>query len=125
MTRSLTVAVVASLLLLMHAQPAAAADSPVGSWVKKTEAGKPAMTLEIEQWSPGKAKLTWHIPKANMELTLVTALDASARPAVAWVRCWRRIARSSTSIARENHSPSAAPRDTATIRPAARANAGR
>jgi hypothetical protein len=29
---------------------------------------------------------------------LVTALDASARPAVAWVRCWRRIARSSTSM---------------------------
>jgi hypothetical protein len=29
---------------------------------------------------------------------LVTALDASASPAVAWVRCWRRIARSSTSI---------------------------
>ncbi|HXU00418.1 MAG TPA: hypothetical protein VN903_05470 [Polyangia bacterium] len=80
MTRSLTVAVVASLLLLMHAQPAAAADSPVGSWVKKTEAGKPAMTLEIEQWSPGKAKLTWHIPKANMELTLVTALDGSFAP---------------------------------------------
>ena len=67
MKRSLTVVTVmfASLVWLMGASPAAAADSPIGTWLKKTETGKPAMTLTIEEWSPGKAKLTWRIPKSK------------------------------------------------------------
>jgi hypothetical protein len=78
MTRSLTVAVVmVASLLLLGASPAAA-DSPIGTWVKKSEAGKPAMTLTIEEWRPGKAKLTWHI--AKMVLTLVSELDGSDAP---------------------------------------------
>ncbi len=82
MRRSLTVLVVmvASLLSLMGASPAAAADSPVGTWAKKAEAGKPAMTLAIEEWRPGKAKFTWHIPGPKMALTLVSALDGSEAP---------------------------------------------
>src|SRR6185436_10656639 len=77
MMRSLTVAVamVASPLLLLGGSPAMAADSPIGTWMKKREAGKPAMTLIIEEWGPGKAKLTWHVGEAKMELTLVSSLD--------------------------------------------------
>ena len=81
MRRSLTVLMVmVAALLLTGASPAAAADSPVGTWVKKAEAGKPAMTLQIEQWSPGKAKLTWHVAQANMVLTIVSALDGTFAP---------------------------------------------
>ena len=82
MRRSLMVAVVmfVSLLSLLRASPAAAADSPVGTWAKKVEAGKPAMTLTIEEWRPGKAKLTWHLPKVKMVLSLVSAVDGSDAP---------------------------------------------
>jgi hypothetical protein len=82
MKRSLTVlmVMVAALVSLVGASPATAADSPVGSWVKKAEAGKPVMTLDIEQWSPGKAKLTWHIAQANMVLTIVLPLDGTSAP---------------------------------------------
>ncbi|HEY5448902.1 MAG TPA: hypothetical protein VIQ54_09135 [Polyangia bacterium] len=81
MRRSLTVLMVmVAALLLTGASPAAAADSPIGTWVKKAEAGKPAMTLQIEQWSPGKAKLTWHVAQANMVLTIVSTLDGSFAP---------------------------------------------
>ena len=81
MKRSLTVLMVmVAALLLTGASPAAAADSPIGTWVKKAEAGKPAMTLQIEQWSPGKAKLTWHVAQANMVLTIVSALDGTFAP---------------------------------------------
>jgi len=81
MRRSLTVLMVTvAALLLTGASPAAAADSPIGTWVKKAEAGKPAMTLEIEQWSPGRAKLTWRIAQANMVLTIVSTLDGSFAP---------------------------------------------
>ena len=71
MTRSLTVVMVmfVSLVWLMGASPAAAADSPIGTWVKKSETGKPAMTLTIEEWSPSKAKLTWRIPMSKVVLT--------------------------------------------------------
>ena len=82
MRRSLMVlaVMVSSLLLLAGAPSAAAADSPVGTWVKKAEAGKPAMTLNIEQWGAGKAKLSWRIPEANMVLTIVAPLDGSFAP---------------------------------------------
>ncbi len=80
MRRSLTVLMVAALLSLIGASPAEAAGSPVGTWVKKAEAGKPVMTLEIEEWSPGKAKLTWHIAQANMVLTIVLPLDGTSAP---------------------------------------------
>ena len=82
MTRSVTVVMVmfAALLLLVGASPAAAADSPIGTWVKKSETGKPAMTLTIEEWSPGKAKLTWRIPMSKVVLTLVSALDGHDAP---------------------------------------------
>jgi hypothetical protein len=82
MRRSLTVVmlVFASLVLSMGSSPAVAADSPVGTWVKKSEAGKPAMTLTIEEWGPGKAKLTWRINISKLVLTLTSALDGSDAP---------------------------------------------
>jgi hypothetical protein len=82
MTRSLTVVMVmfAWLVSLMGASPAAAADSPIGTWLKKSETGKPAMTLTIEEWRPGKAKLTWRIPMSKMVMTLASALDGNDAP---------------------------------------------
>jgi hypothetical protein len=79
MRRSRTVpgVMVVLLSLLIGASPAVAADSPVGTWVKKEEGGKPAMTLTIEAWSATKAKLTWRIPDAKLVLTLESALDGS------------------------------------------------
>ena len=81
MRRSLTVLVMlaAPLFLLMDAAPAAAADSPIGTWVKKGES-KLAMTLIIEEWSPGKAKLTWRMPDIKMVMTIVSTMDGSPAP---------------------------------------------
>jgi hypothetical protein len=81
MKRSLTVlAVIGASLLLIAASPAVAADSPIGTWVKKGEGAKPAITLTIDEWGPGKAKLTWRLTEPQMVLTLVSALDGSFAP---------------------------------------------
>src|SRR6478609_8569688 len=66
--------------LLAGAPPAEAADSPVGTYLKKAEGGKPAMSMTIEQWAPGKAKLTYHIKDPPIVLTIVSALDGSEAP---------------------------------------------
>jgi hypothetical protein len=83
MKRSLAVLV----LMVMAASlvglegPAEAASSPVGNWVKKSGgSSKATMTLTIEEWSPGKAKLTWRIADSKMVLTLVSPLDGSPAP---------------------------------------------
>jgi hypothetical protein len=65
--------------LLAAGWPAAAADSPVGKWVKKVEPGKMAMTLTIEEWG-SKAKLTYTLKDAKMVLTIVSNLDGSDAP---------------------------------------------
>jgi hypothetical protein len=82
MRRSLTVsvAIVFVTAWLAGAATVGAADSPIGTWVKKSEAGKPAMTLTIDSWGRGKAKLTYHIKEAKMELTIVSALDGTDAP---------------------------------------------
>ncbi|HEY6173001.1 MAG TPA: hypothetical protein VIX73_01105 [Kofleriaceae bacterium] len=67
-------------VLLAIASPAAADDSPVGTWVKKTEADKPKITLTIEVWGNDKAKLTYHLKQPSMELTIVSNLDGSDAP---------------------------------------------
>ena len=79
---SVTVRVVLLALasLLAIASPAAADDSPVGTWVKKTEAGKPVMTLTIEEWGSNKAKLTWHLKQPAMVMTVVSAVDGADAP---------------------------------------------
>jgi len=66
--------------LLAGAPRAEAADSPVGTYLKKAEAGRPAMSMTIEQWAPGKAKLTYHIKDPPIVLTIVSALDGSEAP---------------------------------------------
>jgi len=66
--------------LLAIASPAVADDSPVGTWVKKAEAGNPKMTLTIEQWGSGQAKLTWNIKQAGLVLTIVSKLDGNDAP---------------------------------------------
>jgi hypothetical protein len=66
---------------LLIAWPAMAADSPVGTWVKKkAEPGKPGMVLRIETWSTDGAKLTWELKGAKMAMTLATKLDGKDAP---------------------------------------------
>ena len=65
---------------LAGAPPATAAGSPIGTWVKKAEGGKPAMTMTIDTWGPGKAKLTYDIKEPPVVLTIVSALDGNDAP---------------------------------------------
>ena len=71
------VLLIAFASLLAVASPAAADDSPVGTWVKKAEAAKPRITLTIEVWGTDKAKLTYHLKEPPLELTIVSALDGT------------------------------------------------
>jgi hypothetical protein len=83
MTRVVAMRILAASVftaLLAGALPADAAESPVGTYVKKAEAGKPAMTMTIEQWAPGKARLTYRIQDPPIVLTIVSALDGSESP---------------------------------------------
>jgi hypothetical protein len=83
MTRLVAMRILAASVVtavLAGAPPAGAADSPVGTYVKKVEAGKPRMTMTIVQWSPGKAKLTYRIQEPPIVLTIVSALDGSESP---------------------------------------------
>ncbi|HET6281817.1 MAG TPA: hypothetical protein VFH73_12650 [Polyangia bacterium] len=66
--------------LLAIASPAAAADSPIGTWVKKAEGGKSEMTMTIETWGSNKAKLTYHLKQQNIVLTIVATLDGTDAP---------------------------------------------
>jgi len=66
--------------LFAGASPAEAADSPVGTYLKKADGGKPAMSMTIEQWTHGKAKLTYHIKDPPIVLTIVSALDGTESP---------------------------------------------
>jgi hypothetical protein len=67
--------------LLLIAWPAAAADSPVGTWVKKNvEPGKQGMIFKIEKWGSDGAQLIWELKKAKMVMTLATKLDGKDAP---------------------------------------------
>ena len=70
--------------LLVGGPPAAAADSPVGTWVKKAnKPGQPTMTLTIEAWGKGKAKLVWTFKGHGMDgmiMSVVSALDGKDAP---------------------------------------------
>ena len=65
---------------LAGAPVADAADSPIGTYQKKVEGGQPAMTMKIEEWAPGKAKLTYHIKDPPIVLTVLSALDGTEAP---------------------------------------------
>jgi len=59
---------------------AEAAESPVGTYVKTATKGKPEMTLTIEMWEPGKARLTYRVKGAEVKVTIDSALDGSDAP---------------------------------------------
>lgn len=61
---------------LAGAPPAAAAGSPIGNtYVAKAKDGKPEMTMKIDDWGPGKVKLTYHVKGVdNMVLTVISDL---------------------------------------------------
>jgi hypothetical protein len=85
MGRWLTVSVVLFFVaaVLVGGPPAAAADSPVGTWVKKAKPGQPTMTLTIEAWAKGKAKLVWTFKGQGMDgmiMSVVSALDGKDAP---------------------------------------------
>ena len=87
MRRLLTVSVVlfSFAVLLVGAPPAAAADSPVGTWVKKAKPGEHehAMMLTIEAWGKGKARLVWTFKGQGMDgviMSVVSALDGKEAP---------------------------------------------
>ena len=85
MGRWLTVSVVLFFVaaLLVGGPHAAAADSPVGTWVKKGKPGQPIMTLTIEAWAKGKAKLVWTFKGHGMDgmiMSVVSALDGKDAP---------------------------------------------
>ena len=82
MRNALTVPVslVAFASLAAIASPARAADSPIGTWVRKAEAGKPEMTMTVEAWGIGKGKLTYRIKGTDLVVTVVSALDGSDAP---------------------------------------------
>lgn len=64
---------------LAGAAPVQAADSPVGTWLKKEPNGKTAMTMTIEKWGDS-AKLIYHIKDPPIVLTIASALDGSESP---------------------------------------------
>jgi hypothetical protein len=79
MPRSLVwVVLVASLLA--GAPPAVAASSPIGTWVKKAEPGKPAVTMTIDSWGPTMVKVTYNIKDPPIVLTVVSALNGADAP---------------------------------------------
>jgi len=84
MRRSPTIVTLVSMVfvaLLAGAPPAAAADSPIGTYVKKEKGGE--MTLKIEQWGPGKAKLAWSFKGRGMDgmsMSLISGLDGKDAP---------------------------------------------
>src|SRR3954471_8598113 len=83
MTHSVTMRFAAAMVFvasLMRAPSAEAADSPIGTYLKKADAGKPAMTMTIDQWAPGKGKLTYRIQDPPIVLTIASALDGSESP---------------------------------------------
>jgi hypothetical protein len=85
MGRALTVSVGLFFVaaLLVGGPPAAAADSPVGTWVKKAKPGQPTMMLTIEAWAKGKAKLVWTFKGQGMDgmiMSVVSALDGKEAP---------------------------------------------
>jgi hypothetical protein len=79
MNRFLTIPVV--VVVLVAARPAVAAESPVGTWVR-TDSGSNAgvVTMTIEDWGKGNAKLTFRFKGSDTVLTIVSPLDGSDVP---------------------------------------------
>jgi hypothetical protein len=76
------IAICAVTAFLEGARPAAAADSPVGTWKTMGDFSnaKGEMTMVIERWSKGGAKLTYRMVNQPIVLTLESKLDGSDAP---------------------------------------------
>jgi hypothetical protein len=75
------VAVLGSMLAV--APPALAADSPVGTWIRTAGAAMPGeLTMTIETWGKGKAKITWRGKGQGMDfvMTIKSSLDGKDAP---------------------------------------------
>ena len=69
--------------LLAGALPAAAADSPIGTYAKKGKDGKGEMTVQIEEWGRGGAKLVWRFKGGGMDgmsMSVASGLDGKDAP---------------------------------------------
>jgi hypothetical protein len=82
MGRSAKVGVFLASLACLTATAAAAADSPVGTWVKNAEGGEPQATMTIESWGIGDTRLSY--PGANGAVaTVASRLDGADSPVLA------------------------------------------
>jgi hypothetical protein len=70
----------AAVALLAVGRPAPAADSPMGTWTKTGDSKRGQMTMSIERWGKGGAKLVYRLVGTNVVLTLETPLDGSDAP---------------------------------------------
>ena len=82
MGTSLKVAVFLSALAwwVVGASPAAAADSPVGNWVRQAEPGQPEETMTIESWGIGHTKLDTAVKGSRFVATIMSSLDGADSP---------------------------------------------
>jgi hypothetical protein len=76
-SRTVLISLFAFALLAAVGSHVDAADSPIGTWLKKAEGGKPEMTMTVEAWGNGKGKLTYRIKGTDLVVTVVSALDGS------------------------------------------------
>jgi hypothetical protein len=74
------VSFVACALLL--GRPAAAADSPMGTWTKASDLAnaKGNLILTIERWGKGGAKLVWRMKGQPIVMAIESALDGKDAP---------------------------------------------
>lgn len=68
--------------LVGGASPAAAADSPVGTWVRQGEAGQPEETMTIDSWGVGHTKLSTSTKGASSVGSITSNLDGADSPIV-------------------------------------------
>jgi hypothetical protein len=67
-------------LTLLAERGAGAADSPMGTWTKTGDDRRGQMTMTIERWGKGGAKLIYRLVGTNVVLTLESPLDGSDAP---------------------------------------------
>jgi hypothetical protein len=72
-----------ALAWLVMASTSSAATSPVGTWVKKAEGGKPAMKMTIESWGVGDTRLSYSAGEHGVLTTVTSNLDGMDSPVLA------------------------------------------
>jgi len=64
------------------ASPAAAADSPVGTWVREVGPGQPEETMTIDAWGIGGTKIGTSTKASGPVATIMSNLDGADSPIV-------------------------------------------